>query len=93
MSPSPLPLWRFPNKLLSLLPALQRLHPMWPAVPLFAPGGLVQVGAAAPLGLLTSWVLPNLTMPPSAYLGDSPYALRPLLRLPLASSGTLGSRS
>jgi hypothetical protein len=51
MFPPSLPLLRFPNKPLGLLPALQRLHPPGKAVLLVALECLVRVGGSALLGL------------------------------------------
>jgi hypothetical protein len=52
----------FQQTLSSLLPALQRLDPTLLAAPLIAPGVLNQVGALAPLGLLTSWAFPQASV-------------------------------
>lgn len=48
----------FLTNLIGLLPALQRLLPMWLAVSLFAPECLVRTGTLAPLGVSTFWAFP-----------------------------------
>jgi hypothetical protein len=81
----------FPTNLLSLLPALQRLHPMSSAVSLFAPEGLVQVGTLAPLGILTSWALPPTSAaskPLSLRLPSHPFKSS---WLPISTPGISGS--
>jgi len=80
------------SNLAGLIPAFQRLYPMTTAVPLFAPEGLVQVGALAPLGLSASWALPLCSVA-GKFLSFLKLPSRPLKPswLPTKTPGTPGS--
>jgi hypothetical protein len=80
----------FPTGLAAYCRRFNGLIPHAQPFPLVPPGGLVQVGASASLGLPTSWVLPQLKMPRSLSLFGSPHALASNSVLPRTRRGTSG---